>query len=738
MGQRKQQRSIQNLSSAMAFQTTGAAQHRNDIDGLRAIAVGLVILFHYGVPGFSGGFVGVDIFFVISGFLIGGIIDRELEAGRFSFLGFYERRVRRIFPALFAMLFVAAAAAAVLMYPADFIRFTDSAFAAALFWSNIHFFNVAGYWDVAASSKPLLHTWSLAVEEQFYLVFPLILFAIRKWPRPRKLVAIAAMLAASFAASVWAVKAMPTAAFYLAPYRFWEFLMGVAVMHLGGHPRPSDRRERGEGDPGSSDWAVPTAMAGVPVLLRFLRNVTRFPFPCAASQRSPGMTAGLKGWGASGTSLLGLAMIAYSALTLTRGAAFPGAAAILPCLGTALLIHAGSATENVVVRALSFRPIVFVGSISYSLYLWHWPVFVFAHAWLYRAPTPLQSAGLAALTVALAVVSWKFVEQPFRNRRAVERKPLFAAAAAAMLAITLLCGVSTGTNGLPQRFRPEVARIISQETPIASATQHCFGIDPKKVSATALCSLGATTAEQASFILWGDSHAEVLVPEVGEIAKQSGKRGLFAGSPSCAPLMGVDRYDAPKCRDFNDRVMAMILKHKEITTVILMARWGKNASGTAYGDEGSGFVPIGDDVGRAAKPSDNAAIFARGLLRTVATLRAAGRQVLLVGPVPEIGWTVPQVLARLAEQHKDAVVAPPDSAFYQREADVLPLFRRLAEQDGVSAVFPHDYLCSQGHCAVRKNGIPLYRDEHHLSAYGAKKLEPLLSGAIAPLLDKVS
>jgi peptidoglycan/LPS O-acetylase OafA/YrhL len=201
----------------MSFQSARPLQHRDDIDGLRAIAVGLVILFHYGVPGFQGGFVGVDIFFVISGFLIGGIIDRELDAGRFSFLNFYERRVRRIFPALFAMLFVSAAAASALLYPADFIRFGESAAAAALFWSNIHFLNVAGYWDVAASSKPLLHTWSLAVEEQFYLIFPLILFAMRRWRRERRLVAVAVMLIASFAASVWAVQAMPTAAFYLAP-----------------------------------------------------------------------------------------------------------------------------------------------------------------------------------------------------------------------------------------------------------------------------------------------------------------------------------------------------------------------------------------------------------------------------------------------------------------------------------------------------------------------------------------
>ncbi len=676
--------------------------HRDDIDGLRAVAVALVILFHYGVPGFQGGFVGVDIFFVISGFLIGGIIDRELGAGRFSFINFYERRVRRIFPALFLILFASTAAAAVLLFPADFMRFAQSAAAAALFWSNIHFDAVAGYWDVAASSKPLLHTWSLAVEEQFYLVFPLILFAVRKWDRRRKLIALAAMFVASFAASLWAVKATPTAAFYLAPYRFWEFLMGAGLVMVPASPFETLAR--------ASRLAV---LAPLHDGARGHLRLTRYF--------------------AQAIALAGLAMIVWAGMTLPRGGAFPGWAAVMPCLGTALLIQAGTVPGNAVSRLLSFRPLVFIGLISYSLYLWHWPIWVFAGSWLHRAPSGWDAAACAALTFVLSVLSWRYVEQPFRNKQAVTRKPLFAAAAAAMACVCLFSVAALQTNGLPQRFGPRLARIVAQETMRMPVQAKCFGVPSKDVSVQRLCGIGAN-ARPATFVLWGDSHAEVLIPAVADIARKHERRGLFAGSPSCAPLIGVIRYDAPDCRAFNDRVLAMILRHKEITTVILMARWGKNAQGTAYGDEGSGFVPIGDDQGRAAKPSDNAAIFARGLNRTIAALRADGRKVLLVGPVPEIGWTVPQVLARLEEEHKShVVVAPPAARFYEREKDVLPLFQHMAEEHGVSAVFPHDYLCRTGRCAVRKNGIPLYRDEHHLSDYGAKKLEPLLSRAITPL-----
>ncbi len=711
-----------------------APKHRNDIDALRAVAVGLVILFHYGVPGFSGGFAGVDIFFVISGFLIGGIIDRELAGGHFSFLNFYERRVRRIFPALFAMLAACAAAASVLLYPADLQRFADSALAAALFWSNIHFNNVAGYWDLAAHTKPLLHTWSLAVEEQFYLVFPLLLFLLHRWQRRWQYLALGVLFVASFVASVWAVKTDPTGAFYLAPFRFWEFLMGAGLAMFFTAPlsSPASLAKRGEGRGprwfhirGIEGW-VRSLLSALP----WLKHLG--PLSLAARWRARLAGDDKGGWVGSAAALLGLAMIAFAALTLHQGTNFPGFGAVLPCLGAALLIAAGPG--NAVSRALSWRPVVFVGLISYSLYLWHWPIWVFANAWLGRAPTPWEAAGCAALTFALSVLSWKFVEQPFRNKQAVTRMPLFTAAAGAMAMACLFALVVMQTNGLPQRFGPRLGKIVAVANTPMPVQAKCFGVPSKDVSVRRLCGIGAN-ARPATFVLWGDSHAEVLIPAVADIAKKHGRRGLFAGSPSCAPLVGVNRYDAPDCRPFNGAVLNMILRHKEITTVILMARWGKNAQGTAYGDEGHGFVPIGDDTGKAQKPSDNAAIFARGLDRTVAALRAAGKQVLLVGPVPEIGWTVPQVLARLEQEHKgNVVVAPPAKAFYEREAQVLPLFHEMAERDGVSAVFPHDYLCQSGRCAVRKNGVPLYRDEHHLSDYGARKLEPLLSRAMDPLL----
>lgn len=700
--------------------------HRSDIDALRAVAVVLVILYHFGVTQLGGGFVGVDIFFVISGFLIGGILDRELGEGRFSLTRFYERRVRRIFPALFAVLGVSAVAAMLWLFPADFERFAQSAGAASLFWSNIFFNASSGYWDAAASTKPLLHTWSLAVEEQFYLVFPLILFALRKASARRRLLVLGAMGVISFAASVWAVSATPTAAFYMAPYRFWEFLIGAGLAILPNLSSPASAQREGRGPRYPSATGV-EGRARFSLLAKFCGWKDLGPLPLPAFGRSAGDDTFFQ----SAMALIGLVLIAISVFSLTPGSAFPGLGAVLPCLGAALLIAAGP--DNAVSKILSVKPIAFVGLISYSLYLWHWPVWVFAGFVLARTPTPMEAVGLAALTFVLSVLSWKFIEQPFRQKNAVAQRPLFAMAGAAMAAVCLFAVVGMASKGLPQRFDAKTLQIASVEAPRDAIKDRCFGIAPKDVSVHRLCGLGAEK-QAASFILWGDSHAEAIEPAIAEIAKKHGRRGLFAGSPSCVPLIGVDRYDVPACRAFNDRVLAMIQRHKEITTVILMARWGKAAQGTAYGNEGSGFVAIGDDEAHAQKPSDNAAIFARGLKRTIEALRADGRQVLLVGPVPEIGWTVPQVLARLAQEHREhVVVAPPAAKFYAREKEVLPLFHAMAAQQGVTAVFPHDYLCKSGRCSVRKEGIPLYKDEHHLSEFGAKKLEPLLDKAIDPL-----
>jgi len=317
-------------------------KYRPDIDGLRAVAVLAVLFFHTNIPGFSGGFVGVDIFFVISGFLITSIIIREIQQGTFSIARFYERRIRRIFPALFPVMAFSVAAGFYLMDAKALNDFGKSIASTTLFSSNILFCHQSGYFDAPALEKPLLHTWSLAVEEQFYILFPLALAFIRQRAKERYLLWISLALSISLAASIWAVFAKPTQAFYLMQFRAWELLTG-SLLALGVIPKPESAR---------------------------LQNAL---------------------------SALGLALVVYCIGFYSEKTLFPGQNAILPVLGAAMIIH-GNGNDNkgngVIGKLLSIRPLVAVGLISYSLYLWHWPIVAFTRYLMFRPMNGADSLGI--------------------------------------------------------------------------------------------------------------------------------------------------------------------------------------------------------------------------------------------------------------------------------------------------------------------------------------------------------
>lgn len=648
-------------------------RYRPDIDGLRAVAVLAVVFFHYGVPGFSGGFAGVDIFFVISGYLITALISADMAQGRFTLMRFYEKRARRILPALFVLLIATTIVATLILFPNDFRRYAGSALATVFFSSNFEFWRVTGYFDVAAIQKPLLHTWSLGVEEQFYLLFPAILLGLRHFGHRGRLFAIGGILFASLGLAIWGVRSVPDAAFYLAPFRFWELMIG-AMLALGLVPAAKDARI------------------------------------------------------ANAASLAGAAAVTVSLLGYSHATLFPGEAALLPCVGTALIVYGGAAAKPLVNRALSLRPVVFVGLISYSLYLWHWPVHVFARYYLYRDLTPAETAICMAASFALAILSWRFVERPFRHRRnGISRRGLFAATAVAMTGLTAFSTAALASRGWPERFRPAIRQILFEEHDTDGLLARCFARPLAELNARDLCQIGTPGEITPSFVLWGDSHADAILPAVEHEAQKNHLRGYFAGESSCAPLMGVFRPDTPRCKAFNEKILQLALR-PEIKTVILEARWGKNADGRAYGDEGDGFVPLSDDTTKARKPSDNAAIFTRGLNRTVDALLAAGKHVVLIGSVPEVGWPVPQVLARIRLSGDDKHVFVPRKAFEHRQRVTLPLFHELAKQHGVTALFPQRYMCGPKRCRVAVDGRPLYRDEHHLSVFGAHQLEPMVAG----------
>ena len=360
-------------------------RYRPEIDGLRAIAVAAVILFHAGFALFGGGFVGVDVFFVISGFLITSIIVEELKTGRFSVVRFYERRARRILPALFTVMAACVPFAYSLLSPDDLKDFAQSLAAICLFASNVLFWGESGYFDTQAELKPLLHTWSLAVEEQFYVVFPLLLLAVWRLGRKFLLALIGVIAVVSLVTSVDEVRNFPSAAFYLLPSRAWQLLVGALASLV------ADR------------W--PSA---------------------ALRQPAVRLASEAFGWG-------GMAMIVMALFLFDEQTPFPGLNAALPTVGTVLVLL-GASDRTSVGRMLAWRPLVGLGLISYSAYLWHQPLFAFTkHALLADLPTDLAIV-LCAVTIVLACLSWRYVEQPFRDRSLISRGMVFALSAAGMAA----------------------------------------------------------------------------------------------------------------------------------------------------------------------------------------------------------------------------------------------------------------------------------------------------------------
>ena len=333
--------------------------HRREIDGLRALAVLPVILFHAGFATFGGGFVGVDVFFVISGYLITGIILRDLSRGQFSIRRFYERRARRILPALFTVMFACIPFAFLWMLPSQYDEFSRSILAVVLFISNLFFWHESGYFAAEAAEKPLLHTWSLGVEEQFYLLFPLLLMLLWRWKKLRMLPMMMALALLSLGLSEYASRYYLNVNFFFLPTRAWELLIGAMAAFSPLHT--TEKR-------------------------------------CASL-----------------LALLGIVLIIAAIFTFTEAMRLPSALSLIPTLGTALVLRY-AATGTLAAKLLSWPPLVGIGLISYSAYLWHQPLFAFARIRMLATPDHTVMLALAAAALLLGALSWKFIEQPFRYK----------------------------------------------------------------------------------------------------------------------------------------------------------------------------------------------------------------------------------------------------------------------------------------------------------------------------------
>ena len=649
--------------------------YRADIDGLRTIAVMAVILYHLGVKLFGGGFVGVDIFFVISGFLITSTILNDLEQKSFSIFKFYERRIRRIFPALFFML-TGTLTAGWLFYNAEALSDTaKAALSTIFFYSNHYFYSTTGYFEKSAELQPLLHMWSLAVEEQFYLLFPLLMFLVHRFGKQKYNILVITGILFSFLLNLWLTDNDLSGAFYFAPNRAWELLLG----------------------------SILAATFIKPIQNNTLSN------------------AG---------SIVGIVLILFSIFTFSNDTIFPGSAAILPTLGTVLIIFFGANEGNLVSRALSWNPNVFVGKISYSLYLWHWPIIVFYRYAIFHDLTTLDQVAIVAGAFVISVISWKFVENPFRNRVLIPRKVIFSTA----LVVVVIFGLGTywtvRSAGFPSRFEDGVYLNI------ARSTDNPFDDNrfPSSFKPSKAVMIGAPVDVQ-TFVLWGDSHAEAIAPGLEKAAQDSKTSGFYFSKPNCAPLTEVSintKADKKKdgCLYYNRTVLDFILNQPSVDTVFISARWAWYANGHYINNPDSGKVTLVDVLEPNNIESGNKRLLEVGLSRTIDALDQAGIKVILVTTIPEVNYDVPSkyFIAYRTGQDINQLIGPTLTSYNERNASFLNMLERLKTERNLAVIDPWDVLCKQkNRCDVVVDTKPIYRDDDHLSIFGARQFTSAFS-----------
>lgn len=640
--------------------------YQPEIDGLRALAVGPIVLFHARVAGFSGGYVGVDIFYVISGFLITSIIAPEIVGQRFSLADFYERRIRRIFPAFFAMLAVVCILGAIVLTPTDLRAMGKSVMGAAVFAPNVVFWTEAGYFAGASDFKPLLHTWSLGVEEQFYLFFPFTLWLLRRLDRRLMIAGVAAIGLASFALGYVATDKWPVFAFFMIPARAWELMLG-ALVALGAFPSITNRPVR------------------------------------------------------EGLALIGLAATLWAIFGLTGQTPFPGVAALLPVVGSALMIYAAQGTA--VGAALSLRPLRQIGLISYSLYLWHWPVVVFWEYLTLHHLTGWEPVGAIGLAVLLATASTYLLEQPFRRPGGVVgHRALFLGALVISLVAFAVGAAMFVSRGAPFRNREAarfgVAALTQRVNLIASP---CLAMDAV-ASVSRACRWGAAAQDKPELILWGDSHGAQLATAIHAAADQRGLPWRQMTKSGCPPIPTPELFPRDslrlKCPAFDRDALDQAERAPPGSLVLLVARWDAVLSGELR------FAPAGPrpDLNRSLSTAQ------LELRSTIQTLTAKGLQVVVVAQTPVPPQDLPDCLTRARFDHLNPSVC---GAFLPEETERAAKVERAtlafltgatAGLDHVVMVRPWPDLCdAQGGHMVGAEG-PLYLDATHLSQAGATRI----------------
>lgn len=671
-------------------------EYRSDIDGLRGIAVLMAVAFHAFPTVLHGGFIGVEIFFVVSGFLIGIILLQATQVGSFSYVEFYARRIRRIFPALIAMLAVFLIAGWFTLLSDEYRQLGKHTLAGAGFISNIAHWRQVSYFDTAAETKPLLHLWSLGVEEQFYIFLPPLLLMIARFRlNVRRTVGILWVL--SFIGNLYLTSIDKTQAFYSPLPRLWELLTGCLLASL--YLTPQHRL---------SVWAK-----------SFRANKTLIN--CVA--------------------VAGLALIAAPSVLLHRTSYFPGGWTLLPVTGTTLLIIVGRlAWLNRAV--LSNRMLMWVGQISYPLYLWHWPLLSFGRALEGKEPTVLERLTLIAISVVLATLTYMYIEKPVRSGR-------WRKHAVTVLSVLLLIAAAAGAyiwkgDGLQLRLLSQKEQILSSAALLNLVTMNKYALSPCGENAAiignakAICS--STNLQEAApqnntplLVLWGDSHVKSWLPVFSQIAQERGMHLIVFDYPGCAPLLNVRRTDPVKgeCRpELADDVMQSIENLKP-AQVVLISNWNLYINGWTS----AGVLQVAthfltdDERGDADRASSHRA-FSRQFPNTIARLSASGARILVLKAPPILHESINSGYVRHPSAYEPS---------FQEYRDTTTLSSALidtaTQNPRIKSFDTAAFLCEKKCAAIYQNTV-MYGDDNHLTTTAClmfkPQLEKLITNPAAP------
>lgn len=651
-------------------------KYRPDIDGLRAIAVISVILFHAGLHVFQGGFVGVDVFFVISGYLITNIILSEMKQGNFSLGHFYERRIKRILPALFFVVLLSSCVSWYVLPPKEFMDFGESVSAVGLFSSNILFWQKSGYFDTAAELKPLLHTWSLAVEEQFYIGFPLLLVVISRYAKSFLPYILGILFFVSLGLSYWGSHHATVATFYLLPTRAWELILGAGIAAYDTRDNPHSEYSH--------------------IQRQFLSG-------------------------------LGLLFILLSVFLFNETTPFPSFYALLPTVGAALIIIFSS-HGTYVYSLLSNRIAVGIGLISYSLYLWHQPLFALTRHYTLLDFSNTNVMALVLLLFPASFLSWKFIEKPFRSKNFLGRRLVFSLA---FFCSSLMVCWGTYINyrdGLYGRFDDVVANIYKSMEDRSSL---------KDI---------AGNPDNLSMALIGDSHANMLIDSLDTALGEMGMGMRVLTKAGCPPITNIFRHDIPdsadECHKHNKKVYQDIISDPKIEYVIILARYPLYLEFSRFDNQEGGKELGGTDKvifdsieypNIVRNDQERFTFLREQFLTDFSRLHSAGKKLILVYPIPEVGWDTPKYLANLIIQknfHDD--VSTSLEAYLKRSHssyDVLDGF--ASSHDRVYRILPQDVFCDKKRCYGSIDQHPLYLDSNHINNFGARILVNHLVKTIA-------